>query len=180
MHPHQYQRPFVNRNSLKYRKNMNMYMQRRNAIAYIFGGPLAPNISGVVLFSEAPGGTEVSVEVNGLPAYKPVENGQPPIGPHGFHIHEKGICSAGDPNAPFMAAGDHWNPTNQPHGNHAGDLPVLFSNNGYARMSFFTNKFNVSDVIGKAVIIHQNPDDYRTQPSGASGKRLACGIVEHI
>jgi Cu-Zn family superoxide dismutase len=47
-------------------------------------------------------------------------------------------------------------------------------------MSFFTNKFRVSQVIGKAVIIHENPDDYRTQPAGAAGKRLACGVVNGL
>jgi DNA invertase Pin-like site-specific DNA recombinase len=65
----------------------------------------------------------------------------------------------------------------QPHGNHAGDFPVLFSNNGYTYMKFFTDKFKPGDVIGRAVIIHENPDDYRTQPSGNSGKRIACGVI---
>lgn len=100
-----------------------------------------------------------------------------PIGPFGFHIHKYGVCEAHDPNNPFMSAAGHWNPTNQPHGNHAGDFPVLFSNNGYARMSFFTNKFKVADIIAKSVVIHQNPDDYRTQPSGNSGKPIGCGVV---
>lgn len=65
-----------------------------------------------------------------------------------------------------------------PHGNHAGDFPVLFSNNGYARMSFFTDKFRVRDIIGRSVMIHENPDDYRSQPPGDSGKRIACGVIE--
>jgi Cu-Zn family superoxide dismutase len=65
-----------------------------------------------------------------------------------------------------------------PHGNHAGDFPVLFSNDGYARMTFFTNKFTVAQVIGKAVIIHESPDDNKTQPAGAAGRRLACGVVQ--
>ncbi len=65
-----------------------------------------------------------------------------------------------------------------PHGNHAGDFPVLFSNDGYAEMTFFTNRFKPWEVIGKSVIIHQNPDDYRSQPSGNSGKRLACGVIQ--
>ena len=109
--------------------------------------------------------------------YQP-SNGYNPIGPFGFHIHEYGICQVTNPSEPFMSAGGHYNPTNQPHGNHAGDLPVLFSNNGYARMSFFTNKFSVEDIINRSIIIHENPDDYRTQPSGDSGKRLACGVIE--
>lgn len=147
------------------------------AYAPIQGGPLAPDIQGIVLFQDVPGGTWVSVNINGLPNYQPAENGQAPIGPHGFHIHEKGDCQIGNPNDPFMAAGGHWNPDAQPHGNHAGDFPVLFSNNGQAMMGFFTNRFQVRDVIGRSIMIHQNPDDYRSQPSGNAGKRLACGII---
>ncbi len=148
------------------------------AAAIIKGGTLAPGIEGVVIFKDAPGGTYVCIDISGLPPYKPAEGGNPPVGPHGFHIHEKGNCEIGDPNNPFQAAGGHWNPTNQPHGNHAGDFPVLFSNNGVARMCFFTNKFKVADIIGKAVVIHQSPDDYRTQPAGDAGKRLACGVIK--
>jgi Cu-Zn family superoxide dismutase len=149
----------------------------RMAFAQLRGGPLAPNLRGIVWFTDVPQGTEVHVQVTGLPAYRPGTADRDPIGPHGFHIHEKGDCSVGNPRDPFQAAGGHWNPTNQPHGNHAGDFPVLFSNNGFARMSFFTNKFRVQDIIGKAVIIHESPDDYRTQPAGDAGKRLACGLI---
>lgn len=147
------------------------------AIAYIKGGPLAPILRGTVFFINVPGGTEVFIHVVGLPKYKPAENDNSPIGPHGFHIHEFGNCSVGNAGEPFEDAGEHWNPYNQPHGNHAGDFPVLFSNNGLARMQFFTNKFKVSQIIGKSVIIHQNPDDYRTQPAGNAGKRLGCGVI---
>lgn len=152
----------------------------RRAVAQVMGGPLAPSIRGSVIFTEAPGGTIVSAEFFGLPAYKPASNGNAPIGPLGFHLHENGTCNIDNEKEPFVAAGGHWNPTNQPHGNHAGDFPVLFSNDGYARMAFFTNKFNVNEVIGKAVIIHENPDDYRTQPAGAAGRRLACGLVRNL
>lgn len=148
------------------------------AVAHVKGGPLAPQIRGVVYFRPAAGGTEVCISVSGLPPYQPSQNGNNPIGPHGFHLHQFGNCQVGDPANPFQAAGEHWNPTNQPHGNHAGDFPVLFSNNGIARMCFFTNKFKPADAIGKSVIIHQNPDDYRTQPAGDAGKRLACGVVK--
>jgi Cu-Zn family superoxide dismutase len=152
---------------------------RQVACAIIHGGPLAPKLKGKVFFEEVSGGTCVAVEVWGLPPYRPAQNDQQPIGPHGFHLHEKGICKVGDPNNPFMAAGSHWNPTNQPHGNHAGDFPVLFSNHGVAMVTFFTDKFTVADVVGKSVIIHQNPDDYRTQePAGNAGKRLACGVIK--
>ncbi|MBB6217387.1 Cu-Zn family superoxide dismutase [Anaerosolibacter carboniphilus] len=148
------------------------------AIAHLKGGPLAPDLRGVVYFKDVPGGTEVYVQVVGLPPYQPGSKEKPPIGPHGFHLHEKGDCTIGDPEKPFEAAGQHWNPTNQPHGNHAGDFPVLFSNDGVAKMTFFTNKFRVKDAIGKAVIIHQSPDDYRSQPAGDAGKRLACGVIQ--
>ncbi|MGI6703405.1 MAG: superoxide dismutase family protein [Clostridia bacterium] len=148
------------------------------AVAYIRGGPLAPDIAGVVYFRDVAGGCEVRVEVTGLPSYHPAVGGKNPVGPHGFHLHQSGTCRVGDSKGPFQAAGEHWNPDGQPHGNHAGDFPVLFSNNGYARMCFFTNRFRVEDVISRSVIIHQNPDDYRTQPAGDAGKRLACGVVQ--
>ncbi len=157
---------------------MNYNNMSQMAIANIKGGPLAPDIKGVVTFKEVYGGTMVSANISGLPEYQPAQNGDP-IGPHGFHIHENGVCRIGDPADPFQAAGEHWNPTNEPHGNHVGDFPVLFSNNGRAIMSFFTNKFKPQDAIGKSIIIHQNPDDYRTQPAGDAGKRLACGLIKN-
>lgn len=150
---------------------------RPYAIARIQGGPLRPQIRGRVLFYNVPGGTWVWAEVYGLPPYRPAIGAQNPIGPHGFHIHEFGNCEVGDPLNPFQAAGGHWNPTNQPHGNHAGDFPVLFSNRGYANMAFFTDRFKPEDVVGKSVIIHESPDDYRSQPAGNSGRRLACGVI---
>jgi Cu-Zn family superoxide dismutase len=156
-----------------------------NAAAYagviaarIKGGPLRPQINGTVQFQNIHNGTWVCVEVNGLPPYQPADGSQSPVGPHGFHIHESGNCEVGDPQNPFQAAGGHWNPANQPHGNHAGDFPVIFSNNGYSKMCFFTGAFKPDQVVGKSVVIHQNPDDYRTQPAGNSGKRLACGVIE--
>lgn len=147
------------------------------AYAEIRGSKFAPDLKGLVIFTNVPNGVEVAVEVSGLPHYQSAKNNQDPIGPHGFHIHEKGNCEVGDPDDPFQASGEHWNPTNQPHGNHAGDFPVLFSNDGYTKMMFFTNKFTVQDVIGKSVLIHLNPDDYRTQPAGDSGKRIGCGVI---
>lgn len=84
--------------------------------AHIKGGPLAPGIRGVVYFYDVAGGTEVCTYVEGLPPFQPAVGDQPPIGPFGYHIHEYGTCEVGDPNEPFMAAGEHWNPDNQPHG----------------------------------------------------------------
>ncbi len=147
------------------------------AISILNGGPIAPDISGKVVFRDFPCGTQVCAYIINLPKYQPATDGKAPIGPHGFHIHQFGNCEVGNPNDPFKSAGEHWNPYNQPHGNHAGDFPVLFSNNGTAIMCFFTNKFKVRDIIGKSIIIHENPDDYRTQPSGNSGRKLACGVI---
>ena len=157
-----------------------MFSNRPTAIAHVRGGPLRPQIRGIVLFYHVPGGTWVCAEVTGLPPYQPARDGQEPVGPHGFHLHEFGDCTVGDPQNPFQAAGGHWNPTHQPHGNHAGDFPVQFSNKGYAHMCFYTNKFNPRDVVGKSIIIHENPDDYRSQPSGNAGRRLACGLIIEV
>lgn len=148
------------------------------AHAHIMGSEYAPHLCGNLYFYAVEEGTEVFVEVWGLPLYEPGTDKKNPIGPLGFHIHELGICEIKDPKNPFMSAGGHYNPDNQPHGNHAGDFPVLFSNNGYARMSFFTDRFKVKDIIGRSVIIHLNPDDYRTQPAGDSGKRIGCGVIK--
>lgn len=149
----------------------------KGAFAKITGSPLAPNLSGRVYFLPVSGGIRVFVEVSGLPAFSPASATQPnPIGPFGFHLHDS-PCEIGDPQNPYMTCGGHYNPTNQPHGNHAGDFPVLIANNGFAEMAFFTNRFNINDIIGKSVVIHQNPDDYRTQPAGNSGKRIGAGNI---
>ncbi len=156
------------------------YESRTKAYARIKGGNLYPDLGGIIFFDELEEGSEVHVEVWGLPAYVPGNDGNQPIGPHGFHIHEKGICETTNPDKPFESAGGHYNPTNQPHGNHAGDFPVLFSNDGYGMMIFFTDKFKPDDVIGKSVIIHENPDDYRSQPAGDAGKRIGCGVIREV
>ena len=148
------------------------------AIANISGGPIRPQIKGMVFIKDVPFGAVVYANIQGLPSYQPAKGDISPIGPFGFHIHKYGNCNIGESSNPFRGAGGHWNPTNQPHGNHAGDFPVLFSNNGRAIMEFFTNKFKVRDVIGKSIIIHENPDDYRTQPTGNAGRRLACGVIQ--
>ena len=150
------------------------------AFAQINSSPLAPNLKGKVLFRDVTGGVEVCIEVTGLPKYTPATNTSPQIGPHGFHLHLTGNCELGDPNNPFQSAGMHFNPTNHPHGNHAGDFPVIFSNNGYFRMCFFTNKFSVADIINKSIVIHESPDDFRTEPAGNSGKRIGCGVIKEL
>lgn len=147
------------------------------AVADLQGGPLAPEISGTVSFEPVEGGTVVTVELTGLPPYA---EGDPPIGPHGFHIHANGDCEVGAPEDPFQAAEGHFNPDDSPHGDHAGDLPVLFSNGGGAQTNVFTDAFSVEEVIDRAVIVHQHPDDFRSQPTGDAGARLACGVIEAV
>jgi Cu-Zn family superoxide dismutase len=140
---------------------------KQEAVARVKGGPLAPGLSGVIEFRRFGEGTLVYARVSGLR----------PGGFHGLHLHELGDCAVGDPANPFLAAGNHWNPTGQPHPGHAGDLPVLLSNDGTALMVVYTSRFRPQDAIGRSVIIHELPDDYRTQPAGAAGKRLACGVI---
>ena len=152
-------------------------IRRRQARAIIKGGPLAPNIKGFVVFTDVPGGTEVYTEISGLPTFRAAKDGFPQVGPFAFHIHQNGNCTVGNASNPFMATGEHLNPNNQPHGNHVGDFPVLFSNHGKARMTFFTDKFKLPQIIGKSVVIHEGPDDYKTQPAGGAGRKLACGII---
>jgi superoxide dismutase, Cu-Zn family len=105
-------------------------------------------------------------------------------GSHGFHIHEKGDCSSGD----GISAGGHFNPTNKPHGNpasadhHGGDMPMLTADaSGNAALEATLDTMSVgggvTDVVGKSVIVHKDPDDYKTQPTGNSGARVACGII---
>lgn len=162
------------------RASQSIHIRQNQAYAKLINSSLAPHLQGIVLFFNHPYGTEVYAEVTGLPNYQPATKKSPQIGPHGFHIHEFGDCSIGNKQDPFQASGRHWNPTKQPHGNHAGDFPVLFSNNGYSQMRFFTNKFKINDIIGKSIIIHQGPDDYKSQPAGNAGKRLACGVIQPL
>ena len=96
-----------------------------------------------------------------------------------FHIHSGSKCS-GNEKDPFADALTHYNPDDCKHPYHAGDLPPLFGNDGYAYMEFLTDRFEVSEIIGKTVIIHSNPDDFTTQPSGNAGMKIACGIIKKV
>ena len=151
------------------------------AKAQVMGGPLARNISGDISFYPASNGTLVVAEIYNLPKMMPGTPNSPPVGPYGFHIHEGGTCETGNPADPFQGAKGHYNPTNQRHPMHTGDMPVLFANdNGYAFLTFFTDKFTPQQVLNRTIIIHQNPDDFRSQPAGNAGKRLACGLIRAV
>jgi Cu-Zn family superoxide dismutase len=131
--------------------------------------------SGNVRFVQTGDKVQVSGEVRGLP----------PNTEHGFHVHEKGDCSSGD----GMSAGGHFNPTGAAHGNHAmgphhtGDLPSLKADaNGVASFSFESSTIAVgsglTNIVGKGLIVHRDPDDYKTQPTGNAGPRLACAVIK--
>ena len=105
-------------------------------------------------------------------------------GGHGFHVHENGDCSAAD----AMSAGGHFNPTGKPHGSpsvpdhHAGDMLMLVADaSGNASLSTELDVITIgsgsTDIIGKSVIVHKDADDYKTQPTGNSGARVACGVI---
>lgn len=145
------------------------------AAAGIEGSVEYPGITGVVQFYQTPAGVIVYTEVEGLP------KGSSPCGERvfGFHIHEGTSCS-GNYSDPFADARTHYNPKGCEHPYHAGDLPPLFGNDGFALAIFLTDRFTVSEVIGKAVIIHDRPDDFITQPSGNSGSKIACGIIRTV
>lgn len=129
--------------------------------------------SGTVTFTQKGDKVMVEAKVSGLTP-----------GGHGFHIHEKGDCSSGD----GMSAGGHFNPTAKPHGNpavadhHTGDIPMLVADaSGNASLSMdlggMTIGSGATDIVGKAVIVHKDADDYTTQPTGNSGARVACGLI---
>ncbi|MDY3869634.1 MAG: superoxide dismutase family protein [Clostridiaceae bacterium] len=82
-----------------------------------------------------------------------------------------------DSGGAFSNALSHYDPGSCPHPYHAGDLPPLFGNSGYAFQVFFTDRFSVREILGKTVIIHANPDDFTTQPAGKAGQRIACGEI---
>lgn len=131
-------------------------------------------VTGSVRFFAVADGVRVSASVRGLPS-----NGE-----HGFHVHENGDCSSPD----AMSAGGHFNPHGHPHGpqgaaRHAGDMPSLKADaTGRAETTFLLSGVGLgsgpADLKGKAVIVHAKPDDYRTQPTGNAGGRLACGVIQ--
>ena len=134
---------------------------------------------GLATFSETADGVTVRLLIEGLTP-----------GEHGWHLHEFGVCESGD-TEPFSSAGEHWNPTSQPHGgpdddeHHAGDFGNLVATaDGLAEIEIMTTDFtfeagptSVFDDDGTAIVIHEGVDDLVAQPDGNSGPRYACGVV---
>ena len=139
---------------------------RPDAVANVTGGPNMPDIRGLDRFYQEPGSVLVVADVAGLPR-------DSKSGFFGFHIHEGNACMG----AGFAQTGDHDNPGGQEHPMHAGDLPPLMLQQGSAHMEVRTDRFRVRDILGRTVVIHSDPDDFRTQPSGMSGTKIACGVI---
>ncbi len=149
-----------------------MEAPRNEAVADL--APTAGNTAkGAVTFTQKDGTVLVVAKVSGLAP-----------GNHGFHIHEKGDCSAAD----AMSAGGHFNPMGKPHAHpsapdrHTGDMPMLVADaSGNATLTAELTLMRIgsgpNDIIGKGVIVHKDPDDFTTQPTGNSGARVACGII---
>lgn len=145
------------------------------AVAVLAGTSESP-VRGELHLTSAADGVRVMGEIAGLT----------PGSEHGFHVHEHGDCSAPDASS----AGGHFNPANAQHGGpeasarHLGDIPNIRSNeNGTAEVNAMIAGATLNDggpnnLVGKAFIVHAKADDYKTQPSGDSGARLACGVVQ--
>ena len=134
------------------------------AVAYLRGSKDLPLLRGTVGFFQQRGGVLVVADVSGLPKKD---------GFFGFHIHAGGSCAGLD----FPETMGHFNPLGAAHPNHAGDLPPLLGCNGKAYMQVLTDRFSIQDVLGRTVVIHSDPDDFKTQPAGNSGTKIACGEI---
>lgn len=149
------------------------------AAAMLRGNADNPQISGTVLFYPAAEGTLITAEVFGLPRQVGEGGETKEAGPfYAFHVHEGGHCGSADGPGPFDASGMHYNPTRQPHPMHAGDLPPLLADAGYAYLSTYTGRFTPEQIVGRTVIVHAHPDDFKTQPGGGAGQKLACGEIK--
>lgn len=126
---------------------------------------------GTVTATEMAGGIQIRIDARGMPA-----------GVHGAHVHTTGRCDAPD----FTTAGGHWNPTAKQHGTsnpagpHAGDAPNLtIGADGSGSVTIMLPSGTMDgllDADGSAFVIHAQADDYKTDPSGNSGGRIACGV----
>ncbi len=149
-----------------------MLQRAPHAHARVRGSMGYPGIRGKVDFYQTDQGVVVLAEMAGLP----VAESDCGNSVFGFHIHEGSKCE-GNEEDPFAEVGQHYNPGNCPHPAHAGDMPPLFSNRGYAIQMFLTDRFTVEEIIGRTIILHSGPDDFTSQPAGNAGKKIACGEI---
>jgi Cu-Zn family superoxide dismutase len=142
------------------------------AIAVLHATKSGGEASGVVTFTKVANGVRVEAEIRGLTP-----------GKHGFHIHEFGDCSSPD----AMSAGGHFNPTKAEHAGpseqhrHIGDLGNIEANaRGIARVDLVDPHLRFAgptSILGRGLIVHEKPDDLKTQPTGNAGGRVACGVI---
>ena len=127
---------------------------------------------GTVTLRQTPNGTLVHAKLHNLPP-----------GGHAFHVHAVGTCTP-----PFKSAGGHYNPHNQKHGihsmggGHAGDMPnLIIPSSGAIEIQVLNTRVSLNDSLfdadGAAFVIHAGTDDYKSDPAGAAGPRIACGVI---
>lgn len=157
---------------------MNRILQPQDspaAMAHVAGGSAEPQITGTVSFFQRMNGTLVIADISGLPIGSETDPCTARV--FGFHIHAGESCAGTD----FEDSDGHFDLTHCPHPYHAGDLPPLFGNkDGRAYLALLTDRFLIPDIIGRTVIIHNDPDDFTTQPSGNAGTKIACGVIRPI
>jgi Cu-Zn family superoxide dismutase len=145
----------------------------KHATATMAGTAKFKAVKGTVEFKETDDGIEVTANIEGLKK-----------GVHGFHIHEKGDCSAPD----AKSAGGHFNPSNHKHGapdaaeHHEGDLGnITAEKDGKGTATITIKGVTLGDgdtsIVGKGFIIHAKADNFKTQPTGDAGDRVACGVI---
>lgn len=147
-----------------------MYMQIPSGIphaaARLRGSEAAPELGGTIHFYQFRRYVLVKAQVKGLP-----QSNQ--TGFFALHIHSGASCAGTD----FPATLGHFDPLGAPHPAHAGDLPPLLSCGGSAYLEVITNRFRLWDVMGRTVVIHSDADDFRSQPAGNAGTKIACGVI---
>ena len=136
------------------------------AVAHIRGGERYPQIRGTMQLFQRKDGVLVTVQVKGLP--------ETATNFFALHIHEGADCGGAD----FSGTKGHYNPDGTPHPRHAGDLPPLLSCKGKAYLAVLTDRFKISEVIGRTIVIHIATDDFTTQPAGNAGSKIACGVIK--
>lgn len=130
------------------------------------------NVTGKITFTKMEGGVKIVADLKGLTK-----------GKHGIHIHEFGDCSAPD----GTSAGGHFNPMGESHGSptaamhHEGDMGNIEADaSGNAHLEYIDKSISfegMASIIGRSVVIHKDEDDFKTQPTGNSGARVACGVI---
>ncbi len=144
---------------------------RPDAVAWIRGNAQNPQLNGLVKFFSTPyTGVLIEAEIFGLPNIALQFSSDF----YAMHIHEKGDCTL-----PFDQVENHYNPTKEPHPQHAGDLLPLMGNQGYAWLAFYDKRFTIPEVLDRSVIIHRMTDDFQSQPSGNAGDKIGCGVIRN-